>query len=141
MNLSTHFTLDEMTLSQTADRRSIDNTPPPSIVEALKKTALGLEGVRTLLGAPIVISSGYRSPLLNQVVGGTKNSQHTTGQAVDFIAPGYGSPAEIVRTIVKAGLAFDQCILEFDRWVHISFSDRPRRQALIIDRNGTRAFA
>lgn len=140
MKLSPHFTLAEMTLSQTADRQGIDNTPPPQVIEALKRTAMGLEGVRTLLGAPIVISSGYRSPLLNQVVRGSKSSQHLTGQAVDFIAPGFGTPAEIVRAIVKAGLAFDQCILEFDRWVHISFSDKPRRQALIIDRNGTRAF-
>lgn len=141
MQLSPHFTLAELTVSQSAARLGIDNNPPPEVIKNLERTALGLEGVRMLLGAPVLISSGYRSPVLNMEIGGAKNSQHMTGQAVDFICPGFGSPAQIVKTIVNSGMQFDQVILEFDRWVHLSFSDKPRRQALIIDRDGTRAFA
>lgn len=141
MNLSPHFTLAELTASQTAARKGLNNTPPPDVLENLKRTALGLEGVRMLLGAPITISSGYRSPEVNRAVGGAKSSQHLTGQAVDFICPGFGSPSHIVRAIVKSGMKFDQVIQEFDSWVHLSFSDKPRGQALIIDRSGTRPFA
>ena len=141
MQLSPHFTLAELTVSQSAARLGIDNNPPPSVIKALERTALGLEGVRMLLGAPVLVSSGYRSPALNKAIGGAKNSQHMTGQAVDFICPGFGSPRQIVKTLVNSGMQFDQCILEFDRWVHLSFSDKPRRQALIIDRTGTRDFA
>ena len=129
MQLSPHFTLAELTVSQSAARLGIDNNPPPSVIKALERTALGLEGVRMLLGAPVLVSSGYRSPALNKAIGGAKNSQHMTGQAVDFICPGFGSPRQIVKTLDNSGMQFDQCILEFDRWVHLSFSDKPRRQA------------
>lgn len=138
MRLSTHFTLDEMTVSETAARMGVDNTPPPDVLEALKHTALGLEGVRTLLGVPIIVTSGYRSPVVNRLVGGAKNSQHMTGQAADFIAPGYGSPRNVAMRISDAGIDFDQCIVEYDRWVHISFTSTPRGEALVIDHSGTR---
>jgi zinc D-Ala-D-Ala carboxypeptidase len=141
MNLSPHFTLEELTASQTAARLGLDNTPPPEIVDALTRTAMGLEGVRTVLGAPIIISSGYRSPDVNHAVGGQTNSQHQTGEAADFICPGFGTPHEIVTRLIKSGVNFDQCIVEFGRWVHVSFAKSPRRQALIIDHDGTRAFA
>jgi len=141
MQLSPHFTLAELTVSQSAARLGIDNNPPANVIKNLQRTALGLEGVRMLLGAPVLVSSGYRSPALNKAVGGSKNSQHMTGQAVDFICPGFGSPAQIVKTLVNSGMAYDQVIIEFDRWVHLSFADKPRRQALIIDAKGTRAYA
>lgn len=141
MNLSPHFTLAELTASQTAARKGLDNTPPPAVLANLKLTALGLEGVRMLLGAPISISSGYRSPAVNKAVGGAANSQHLTGQAVDFICPGFGKPEAVVRTIIASGMKFDQIIHEFDSWVHLSFSDKPRMQALTIDRKGARPFA
>lgn len=141
MNLSNHFTLAEFTTSQTAARLGLDNTPSPDVIEALKRTAMGLEMVRALLQAPVHINSGYRSPVVNRAVGGAKNSQHMTGQAVDIICPGYGTPAEVVRAIVKdKSIPFDQCILEFNSWCHISFSNSPRNQALIIDNDGTRVF-
>lgn len=138
--LSPHFSLAELTQSDTAARRGLDNTPPPAVLAALRRTALGLEGVRTLLAAPILISSGYRSPALNTVVGGQPGSQHCKGEAADFTSPGFGTPTAIVARIVGSGLVFDQIILEFGRWVHISFSDIPRRQALVIDTAGTRPF-
>ena len=139
MNLSPHFSLAEMTVSQEAARRGIDNTPPPAVVEALKKTAQGLEAVRVRLGcAPIIVSSGYRSGALNAAIGGAKYSQHMTGQAADFLCPGFGSPGEVAAALRDSGIEYDQLILEFGRWVHISFAPNPRRQALIIDRAGTR---
>lgn len=137
--LSPHFTLAELTLSQTAERLGLDNTPPPEVMEALRRTCLGLEAVRVRLGgAPILISSGYRSPAVNQAVGGSPNSQHTRGEAVDFTAPGFGGPRQVVDALADSEVPYDQLILEFGRWVHISFSARPRHMALVIDRAGTR---
>lgn len=140
MNLSQHFTLAEMTVSETAARRGIDNDPPPDVVERLKHTALGLEAVRIRLGAPIVVSSGYRSPALNAAIGGAQNSDHTRGDAADFICPGFGAPSTIVSALKDSGIQFDQLIEEFGRWVHISFGPRMRGQVLRIDRNGTRPW-
>lgn len=140
MNLSPHFTLAEMTTSETAARRGIDNDPPPEAIERLKHTALGLEAVRIRLAAPIIVSSGYRSPQLNAAIGGAMNSDHTRGDAADFISPGFGSPSTIVSALKDSGIAFDQLIEEFGRWVHISFGPRMRGQVLRIDRNGTRPW-
>ena len=139
MNLSAHFTLEEFTTSQTAARRGIDNSPAADVLERMKKTAQGLEAVRVRLGcAPITVTSGYRSPALNAAIGGAAQSQHMTGEAADFICPRFGSPAEIAAALVDSGIAYDQLILEFGRWIHISFSDTPRHHALSIDRTGTR---
>ena len=140
--LSTHFSLDEFTNSQTASRLGIANDPGPDVISALVVTAHGLELVRTLLGnVPVLISSGYRSTALNAACHGAIGSQHLLGEAVDFTAPTFGTPAEVVAAIVASDIPYDQCILEFGRWCHISFSTRDRRQALVIDSMGTRAFA
>lgn len=129
MNLSTHFTLAELTASQTAVRRGINNKPPEDVVKNLEHLALGLEGVRMLLGCPLIISSGYRSPELNTAVGGARDSQHKLGLAADFIAPGFGSPIQVARAISASGLKFDQLICE-GNWCHVSFTATPRRQVL-----------
>lgn len=137
--LSPHFTVDELTFSQTAERQGIDNMPGPDQLAALRRTAMGLEGVRVRLGgAPILISSGYRCPALNRAIGGSAKSQHMAGEAADFTAPRFGSPREIVDALVDADIGYDQLILEYGRWVHISFAPRARHHALIIDRTGTR---
>ena len=135
MNLSPHFTLEEMVATQ---HRGISNDPPLDVVANLKATANGLEAVRVLLGAPIIISSGYRCPELNKAVGGQRNRQHLTGQAVDFICPGFGPPITVASRLSGAGIGFDQLIVEYDRWVHISFAPHPRGQLLRIDATGTR---
>lgn len=147
MYLSTNFTLDEFTNSQTAERNGIDNTPPDSMLPTLRQTAYGLELVRTLLNnKPILISSGYRSPALNAAAGGAQGSQHLLGEACDFTCPTYGTPEQVVRAIVASKIPFDQVILEYYNpqkrtgWVHISFSAKNRRQALTIDKMGTRPF-
>lgn len=139
MNLSPHFTLAEFVVSDTAARRGIENDPPADLLHALKRTAQGLEAVRVRLGgAPIIISSGYRCPALNAAVGGQPSSQHTRGEAADFIAPRFGSPTEVAAALRDSVVDYDQLILEFGRWVHISFSQAPRHQALVIDARGTR---
>lgn len=139
MNLSPHFTLAEFTVSDTAARKGIDNTPPDSVLPALRKTAQGLEAVRVRLGmAPITITSGFRCLALNRAIGSKDSSQHPLGQAADFICPRFGAPREIVAALRDSGIAFDQLIVEFERWVHISFADKPRRMVLEIDAKGTR---
>jgi hypothetical protein len=132
MQLSPNFSLRDLTCSETADLTGIDNTPPPGIVENLKRLAAGLEAVRALLGAPLEISSGYRCPALNEAVGGSSTSQHMQGLAVDFACAAFGTPLEVADAIRRSGMDFDQCILEYGRWVHLSFSDAPRRRVLTI---------
>ena len=142
MQISKHFTLSEFTHSQTAARLGIDNTAPAYVLPALQRTAQGLEQVRDLLGGkPIIVSSGYRSPALNKAIGSKATSQHTTGQAVDFTCPAFGTPREIVAVLVDSGIQYDQCLLEFSAWVHLSFADKPRGQTLIIDKTGTKPWS
>jgi zinc D-Ala-D-Ala carboxypeptidase len=144
MKLTDHFTLAELTHSQAADRKGLDNTPPPDVITRLAATGHGLEMIRALVQCPIIISSGYRSPAVNAAVGGAKASQHLTGQAADITAPWFGPPKNLMAAIIKANLPFDQCILEYagqgGGWVHVSFTDKPRGQALVIDHDGTRLY-
>lgn len=132
MRLSSYYTLARLAHSDTALARGLDNTPPTEAIANLRRVARGLDRVRRLLGHPLEISSGYRSPALNVAVGGAPASQHTRGEAVDFCCPGFGSAADVARAIRDSDIAFDQCILEFGRWVHLSFSDAPRRRTLSI---------
>jgi zinc D-Ala-D-Ala carboxypeptidase len=143
MKLSQNFTLDEFCHSQTAARLGLDNTLPNDLYPAAIKTVAMLEKVRTLLRSnAILISSGYRNKDVNKAVGSTNpNSHHTTAQAVDFTCPTYGPPGHIVSAIVKSGIEYDQIILEYGKWCHISFTDNPRKQALVIDVLGTRSWA
>jgi len=127
--LTEHFTLEELTRSTTAERLAMDNTPPEGIVRALGVLALGLESVRSLLGVPLHIDSGYRCPALNAYVGGAKNSAHLSGYAADFIAPAFGSPLVIAHRLMESGISFDQLIQE-GSWVHISFAPALRQRIL-----------
>ena len=137
MNLSPHFTLAEMTVT---DHRSLGNSPTQIEISNLQRLAQFLETVKTTLGGkPVMISSAFRSKAVNDAVGSRDTSSHRLGLAADFKVPGV-VPDAVVRTIIAANLPFDQIIREFDRWTHISISDKPRRQALIIDRQGTRPF-
>jgi zinc D-Ala-D-Ala carboxypeptidase len=149
VNLTKHFTLQEMTASEIAARRGFDNTPNASEVANLVRTAELLEEVRTLIGKPILVNSAFRSKQVNDAVGSRDTSQHRLGCAADIRVPGM-NPDEVCRAIVNSDIPFDQLIREFwdkDRgggWTHISVSNTkemtPRRQALIIDRTGTRPF-
>jgi hypothetical protein len=140
MNLTPHFTLEELTFT---NHREFDNTPNVLQVNNLQRLAEFLEEVRSLLGKPIIIDSGFRSPEVNQAVGSTSVSQHLRGCAADFRVPGM-TPSEVVKAIHGSDLPFDQLILELT-WTHISIPNtddaEPRNMALIIDKRGTRLYA
>lgn len=129
MNLSEHFTLAELSHSDVSTRRGIDNTPTGALVENLKMVAAKLEQVRDVLNVPIIVNSGYRSPAVNRAVGGSIMSAHCDGLAADFIAPGFGTPQEVARAIISAGIKFDQLIYE-GTWVHLSVAPKMRQQVL-----------
>lgn len=123
--LTEHFSLEELTASSTAQRLGIDNTPSLDIVATLTMTAMGLEKIRSMLGFPLHIDSGYRSPELNAAVKGAATSAHMQGYAADFTCPEFGTPLEIVHIIQNSRLAVDQCIQE-GSWCHVSFDPRMR---------------
>ena len=136
--MTPHFTLAELTATS---HRQFDNTPNEKELANLQKLAEFLEQVKTLLdGKPIMINSAFRSKQVNDSVGSKDTSQHRLGYAADFKVPGM-TPDQVVRAIIDSDLQFDQIIREFDAWTHISISDTPRRQALIIDKSGTRTFS
>ncbi len=139
MRLAPHFVLEEFLVSQEGARRGIDNTPPPDVVDNLRLLASTLEIVREVLGHPIVITSGYRCPEINRLVGGSETSAHLEGLAADFTCPGYGTPLQVARTVAAMyRLRYDQIIHEFRAWVHLSVDPRSRMQRLTIDSTGTR---
>ena len=141
--MTPHFTLAELTHT---DHRKLDNTPNAGELANLQRLAEVLETVKTTLGGkPVMINSAFRSKAVNDAVGSKDTSQHRQGLACDFKVPGM-IPDAVVRTIIAAKLPYDQIIREFSDpvagggWTHISISDKPRRQALIIDKAGTRPF-
>lgn len=145
MKLSPHFTIQEFTQSQTAGRLGINNDLPLELYEAAKRTAEGLEKVRLRLRShPIHISSGYRCLALNAAVGSKNTSQHVKAEAVDFTCPTFGSVNQVIEAIIDSDIEYDQLISEYASngggWIHISFNDSNRKQALIIDSKGTRAY-
>jgi len=138
VNLSPNFTLAELTCTE---HRTLENTPNAVELENLYKLAAFLETVKTVLGGkPIMVNSAFRSEAVNAAVGSKNTSQHRLGLAADFRVPGM-SPDAVVRAVIASSLPFDQIIREFDAWTHISVNNKPRRQALIIDKQGTRIFA
>lgn len=146
--LSTHFSLEELTASEIASRNGWLNEPNERELANLKRLATFLEAVRTIIGKPIIINSGYRSKIVNDAVGSNDRSHHRYGCAADIKVHGM-TPREVCQKIIASGLAYEQIIEEFPTpqgggWTHISVpiyeQDRPRRQALTIDRQGTRPF-
>ena len=140
--MTPHFTLDELTHT---DHRTLDNTPNETEQANIQRLAEFLEAVKTLLGGkPIMVNSAFRSKAVNDAVGSKDTSQHRIGCAADIRVPGM-TPDQVVRAIIASDLGFDQVIREFDRWTHISIpnqaSGSPRKQALIIDKAGTRPYA
>lgn len=131
--LTLNFTLEELTRSEIALRRGLDNTPPPSVIRRLERTAQGLELIRAHLGCRMYVSSGYRSADVNAAVGGSSTSQHLRGEAADWVAPAFGTVRAVCKKIIEVGVDFDQLIYEggANGWIHTSFVDsNPRRQAL-----------
>jgi uncharacterized protein YcbK (DUF882 family) len=142
MNLSPHFTLEELTHT---DHREFDNTPNDAEKANLERLARFLEEVKTVLGGkPIMVNSAFRCKQVNDAVGSKDTSQHRIGCAADIRVPNM-TPDEVVKAVIASGIGYDQLIREFDRWTHISVpntaGDNPRRQSLIIDKSGTRPYA
>jgi len=133
MELTSHFSLEEMTVSDVAARLGLDNTPGSTATANLKLVAEVMEDIRTLLDdRPIVVHSGYRSSEVNQAVGGVGTSAHCRGLACDFVCPVFGTPLEVALAVLKSGIEYDQLILEYG-WVHISLAQDAllsRREAL-----------
>ena len=152
--LTKNFTLAELTKSQTAARKGLDNTPTPQVEKNLRSLAETiLQPLREKIAKPIVINSGYRSPSVNAAVGGSATSAHRFGHAVDLVVPSYagGDVKKLCQYVVKFlkdnNIAFDQVIYEFGSsanptqgWVHIgikSGNNKQRGQVITINRNGT----
>ena len=142
MNLTENFTLEELTRT---DHRQFDNTPNDAEIANLVRLAEFLEKVKEVLGnKPIIVNSAFRSAEVNRAVGSSDKSQHRRGCACDFRVPGM-TPDEVVKAIIASDLKYDQCIREFNSWVHISIPNtedaKPRLMSLIIDKLGTRGYA
>jgi hypothetical protein len=161
MNLSDHFTLEELTHT---DHRNLDNTPTEhekciidgkdvlvNAVANLPRLASFLEEVKTLLGGkPIMVNSAFRSESVNSAVGSKNTSDHRRGCAADIRVPSM-LPDQVVKAIIASNLQYQQVIREFSDpvngggWTHISIptnaGDKAKRQALIIDKTGTRPYA
>lgn len=144
MKLSQHFTISEMTKSQTAERKRIDNVPNLEEVESLKSLCVNvLEKIRSHFGKPVTINSGFRCIKLNKAIGGSKTSQHVKGEAADIEISGVDNL--ILAKWIKENLQFDQLICEFytpgvpdSGWVHVSWSRaKNRNQVLTVNRTGT----
>ena len=141
MQLSKHFTLEEMTRSMVASRKGIDNIPGAGEIKNLENLCYEvLEPVRAHFDKPITVSSGYRSETLCEAIGSKKTSQHAKGMAVDFEINGV--PNIQVAYWLTNNVDFDQCILEFYKptdgsagWIHASYNEKGanRKQVLTFD--------
>lgn len=156
MKITEHFSYEELRRSDTATRLGIENTPPSNVKAAAADAAGGMEKIRALLGTRIQITSWYRSEALERLLTkkdfegwcfrhgkniGTlelldaawkeyfSRKGHPTGYCVDFVAPTFGSPRQIVKAVKGSGIKFDQ-IIEEGTWVHVSFDPRMRGEVL-----------
>ncbi len=139
--MTPHFTLAELTHT---DHRELENIPNETELANIQRLAEFLEDLKTLLGGkPIMVNSAFRSKAVNDAVGSKDTSQHRIGCAADLRVPSM-TPDAVVRAIIASDLPYDQVIKEFDRWTHVSIPNEParapRKQALIIDKQGTRLF-
>lgn len=131
-----YFSYEELTKSIIAKNKGIDNTPSTEIKKNLKALVDNiLDPLREAYGKPITVTSGYRCPKLNTAVKGAKNSQHVKGQAADIngVKDLRSENKKLFDLVIKLNLPYDQLIDEYDyNWVHVSFSNKPRKQILHI---------
>lgn len=135
MQLTDHFTLDEFELSQTAARAGLDNHIPIEFMANVRQLAATLERIRNLLGRPITITSGYRSPAVNKRVGGAAKSAHLEARAADFICPAFGSPRKVAQYLQACPIEFDQ-LIEEGTWLHLAIppTGQPARREILTAR-------
>jgi hypothetical protein len=132
VQLSPHFTLEEMSVSEYGTRHGLPNVAPPVVVESLRTLCNNvLEPLRTRLGKGIVVLSGYRSPAINRGVGGAATSQHMVGEAADTYVPRL-SNYTWAQFIIESGVPFDQLILEFGQWVHVSHDMQGNQRGQVL---------
>lgn len=138
MKLTKNFTLEEMSHSNTAKAKGLENKPNPKQIEELRKLCINLlQPLRDIYGEPLIISSGFRSPIVNKVVGGVANSQHMEGQASDVTVK---DPRKLLATLLNSGLDFDQAILYQDgrnNFLHLSYKSGHNRKQVLYS-NGTK---
>ncbi|MBF0315574.1 MAG: peptidase M15 [Oligoflexia bacterium] len=132
MQLSPHFTLEEATFSETATRLGIVNIPNEQQKQNMIFAAQKLEHVRSLLKYPLKINSWFRTEKVNSAIGGAKSSSHLDGHAIDFSCSGFGSPHAVCIYLSQQKIEWDQVILEYNQWTHISFDPKNRKQLLTI---------
>lgn len=135
MRLSPSFTLKQLIDSDTARKHGIDNHPLDAHLPNLRRLAAALERIQTLLRHPLVITSAYRNPEVNKLVGGVPASRHALGLAADFVCPALGAPLAVARAIAASAIEYDQLIHEYGRWVHLGLAPpgvAPRAQLLTI---------
>ena len=141
--MTPHFSLEEFTQSDTADRLGIDNDLPIELHDNARKTLEMMERIRFHIDAPIIITSGYRCEALNRAIGSKPTSDHILAFAVDFKAPKAGKPYEIAKDLagVIDVIGIGQLILEFGSWVHVSLArpDKAINRIITIDKTGVRA--
>jgi hypothetical protein len=124
--LTPNFNLDEFIISQAAERFGYNNSPNEQVISNLRELCVHvLQPLREIVRVPVIISSGYRCPSANAVIGGKYNSQHLEGKAADFSVPGMTLP-EVFNTVYKY-LPYDQLIYEFGRWIHVSYNGTKNR--------------
>ena len=139
MKLSKYVSLAEVTRSDTAKRKGIDNSPTAEHLENLKVISEEVfDKVREYFGVPIFISSGYRSAALNKAIGGSATSDHNLGRALDLDQDGHGNGVTNadVFNYIKSNLDFDQLIWEFGTdknpdWVHVGYRKGANRKQIL----------
>lgn len=125
-----NFTMSELLKSEIAEKYNISNMPDKKSLDNMLILMLEcLQPIRNYINKPMIISSGYRSPRLNghPLIQGKDNSQHITGQAVDFTVKGL-TPKQIIEKVIASGVEFDQLINEHNIWVHISYNKGKNRK-------------
>ncbi len=129
-----NFKISELIKSDTAIKNNINNMPDiNSLDNLLDLIFYCLQPIRDKIKKPMIITSGFRSNLVNKLVKGVSNSQHLKGQAADFIINGM-APTQIIEKIKTCNIDFDQLINEYDKWVHVSYNkNNNRRQILKIN--------
>lgn len=142
MQLSKNLTLAEVIRSESAKRKGISNMPTPEHIENFKLLASKIfQPIREHFGIPIHISSGYRSAALNKAIGGSKTSQHCSGEAIDIDMDGTSITNAQIFHYIKDNLIWDQLIWEFGTkdnpdWVHVSYDStgKQRKQILVASK-------
>lgn len=139
MQLTDHFSLEELTFSEKAARLGLDNSPDkPEVDNLVLLCRFILEPLRSAFGRPVVVTSGFRAPVVNKAVGGASTSHHLSGRAADIRVTGV-RPIEVCRMVAKLALPYEQCILEFGSWCHVSiplFNSPPKRELLTAKKDG-----